>query len=216
MPDLTIVVENAEPLRGAAAPHLAFRLRIRQSEGKELIHSIALRCQVRIEPVRRRYAPDEKERLGDLFGDPERWGQTLRSMLWTHASVIVPPFVGETTVELPVPCTFDFNVAATKYFAGLEDGDVPLTFLFSGTVFFAAEDGRLQVGQIPWEKEATFRLPVPIWREMMDYYYPNSAWLNVRRDVFDQLQAFKRRHGLPTWEDALEELLSAGSRGEQP
>jgi hypothetical protein len=216
MPDLSFEVLNAVPLRHAAAPQLLLRLRVRETGPEPVpIHSIALRCQIRIETVRRRYRVEEQERLADLFGEPERWGQTLRSMLWTHTSAIVPPFTGDTVVELPVPCTFDFNVAATKYFAGLEKGDVPLSLLFSGTIFFAADDGRLQISQIPWEKEANYRLPVRVWQEMMDHYYPNSVWLCLRRDIFDQLQKYQRRHGLPTCEQSLEGLLSAGSRQEQ-
>jgi hypothetical protein len=130
-------------------------------------------------------------------------------MLWTHASVTVPPFVESLLVDLPVPCTFDFNVAAAKYFAGLEDGEVPLCLLFSGTIFYEAADGALQVQQISWEKEAKFRLPVRVWQEMMDHYYPNSVWLSLRRDVFDRLNQYKMRRGIPTWEQALTSLLPA-------
>ena len=110
-----------------------------------------------------------------------------------------------------MPCTYDFNVAATKYFYALSDGEVPITLLFSGTVFYAAADGALQVDQIPWEKEATFRLPVKTWQEMMDLYYPNSAWLRLYRDTFDRLHRYKIRHGLPTWEQALERLLDGAT-----
>jgi hypothetical protein len=130
-------------------------------------------------------------------------------MLWTHTSVVVPPFQRKTTIELPVPCTFDFNVAATKYFHALQDGDVPLCLLFSGTVFYAAQGEGLQVAQIPWEKEANFRLPISVWRKMMEMYYPNTAWLCLRKDAFEQLDEFKRRHGIPTWEAAIERLLAA-------
>ncbi len=119
----------------------------------------------------------------------------------------IPPFADEAVVDLQVPCTFDFNVAATKYFYAVENGEIPLLFLFSGTIFYAADDGALQVGQIAWDKEATFRLPVATWREMMEHYYPNSAWLSVQKDVFDRLYAYKRQHGLPTWEQVLERLL---------
>jgi hypothetical protein len=110
-------------------------------------------------------------------------------------------------VDLPVPCTFDFNVAATKYFHGLADGDVPLSFLFSGTVFYADADDDLQVAPIPWDKEARFRLPVKAWHEMMDIYYPNTAWLCLRRDVFESLYQYKVARGIPTWEQMLESIL---------
>jgi hypothetical protein len=212
MPDLDFRVEGIEPVQYAVAPQLTFKLGITaradgDGEVPADIRGIALNCQIRIEPARRRYSSREQERLLELFGEPHRWGQTLRSLLWTHATANVPPFAGRTVAELPVPCTFDFNVATTKYFGALEDGEVPLTLLFSGTVFYAAEDGSLQVTQIPWEKEATCRLPVATWRRMMDIYYPNTAWLCLRRDAFDRLSQFKTRRGLPTWERALEALL---------
>lgn len=219
MPDLDFEVERAEPTPHAAAPHLAFRLRISDAAGAEAapISAIALRCQIRIEPTRRAYAEAERERLLDLFGEPSRWGQTLHSLLWTHTSLVVPPFTGRTVVDLPVPCTYDFNVAATKYFYALEDGEVPLRLFFSGTVFYAEEDGGpLRVDPISWEKEAPFRLPVAVWKDLMDEYYPNSAWLCLRRDVFDQLYLYKSRLGLPTWEQALERLLDASGERVEP
>ncbi len=207
VPDLNFQVESAAAVAYAAAPLLVFKLRVTNAEADEPIHTVALRCQIQIEATRRRYNEKEQERLLDLYGEPERWGQTLRTMLWTHASVIVKPFEGNALVELPVPCTFDFNVAAAKYFAGLEDGEVPLCLLFSGTVFYEASDGALQVSQISWEKEAKYRLPVRVWQEMMDFYYPNSVWLSLRRDVFDRLNQYKMSRAIPTWEQALESIL---------
>lgn len=213
MPELNYRVEGAEAQAFAAAPTLLLKLHISEPvpAGFEPtpIHSVVLRCQVRIEPARRSYTPEEKKRLRDLFGTPERWGQTLRPMLWTHVSVVVPPFEGETTVDLPLPCSFDFSLAATKYFGALDEGDLPLCLLFSGTIFYRGMHGALQVGQISWEKEAEFRLPAAAWRGLMDHYYPNSAWLCLRKDVFDRLDQYRRDHGLPTWEQALERLLPA-------
>jgi len=214
VPDLNFQVEGAQALTYAAAPLLIFKLRITNADADEPIQTIALRCQIQIEPTRRRYDAQEQERLLDLFGEPERWGQTLRTMLWTHASVVVSPFVGSTLVDLPVPCTFDFNVAAAKYFAGLEDGEAPLCLLFSGTVFYETDEGVLQVAQISWDKEAKYRLPVPVWKEMMDHYYPNSAWLCLRRDVFDRLAQFKMKQGIPTWEQTLERVLTSVEESE--
>lgn len=130
-------------------------------------------------------------------------------MLWTHASVLIPTFRGSCIVDLPVPCSFDFNVVATKYFYALENGEVPLSFQFSGSVFYREENAALQVGQIAWNKEASFRLPVATWQEMMDHYYPNSAWVCLNRDVFNRLYQYKLRHSLPTWEQALAHALNA-------
>ena len=213
MPDLNFQIEGAERVAHAAAPLIVFKLRIASADADQPVHTIALRCQIQIEATRRHYDAREQEHLLDLFGEPERWGQTLRTMLWTHTSVVVTPFQGSTLVDLPVTCTFDFNVAAAKYFAGLEDGEVPLLLLFSGTIFYEAEDGALQIAQIPWEKEAKYRLPVRVWKEMMDFYYPNSAWLCLRRDVFDRLYHYKMQRGIPTWEQALESILPSADDG---
>ena len=209
MPELTFQIEKAEPQRFTVAPTLLFKLRVNNAVANEAVHSVALRCQIQLEVARRQYSAEDQTQLRDLFGGRERWGQTLKTMLWTHASVVAPAFTGTTIVDVPVSCTFDFNVAATKYFHGLEDGDVPLCFLFSGTVFYADEGGVLQVAPIPWDKEARFRLPVKSWHEMMDIYYPNSAWLCLRRDVFERLYEYKVAHGIPTWEQALERMLPA-------
>lgn len=207
MNDLNFQVEGAEVVPFAAAPMLAFKLRIAGGAAEDQIHSILLRCQIQIEAPHRRYGPGEQQRLFDLFGKPEEWSRTLRTMYWTETNVSVPGFAGSTLVDLPVACTYDFNVAATKYFDALEDGEVPLCFLFSGTAFYAAAHSPVQVAQIPWEKEATFRLPVRMWRELMDAYYPGRVWLPIPRDMFDRLNELKRRSASATWERALEILL---------
>jgi Family of unknown function (DUF6084) len=207
MPDLSITVTTADATRFAATPSIGFQMQITNADAHETLHTVVLRCQIQIEVVRRKYGGSDQEKLRDLFGEPERWGQTLRSLLWTHASIVVPQFTGSTTVTMQVPCTFDFNVAATKYFNGLADGDIPLCLMFSGTVFYADPEGLLRVAPISWDKETRFRLPVKVWRDMMDLYYPNSAWLNLRRDVFERLHEYKVRNGIPSWDDAIERIL---------
>jgi hypothetical protein len=220
MPDLNYQVEGAEPQHYAASPTLLFKLRISEAvaPGAEPtpIHSLLLRCQIRIEPARRSYTAAEKERLRDLFGSPERWGQTLRPMLWTHVSANIPSIEGSDVVDLAVPCSYDFSQAATRYFAALEGGDLPLCFLFSGTIFYEGTDGALQVSQISWEKEADYRLPSTTWRDLMDHYYPNTAWLGLRKDVFDRLDSFRSRQGLTTPEQAMERLLAAAEEPVTP
>jgi hypothetical protein len=215
MPDLQFQIDGAEVEPFAVSPQLTFKLRLTNSTAGQLIHSVLLRAQVQIESPRRSYSSQEKDGLRDLFGEPERWGQTLRTFLWTHASVIVPAFQGSTEVKLPVPCTFDFNVAATKYFAGLADGEVPICVQFSGTVFYAEDCGALQVMPIPWDKEVRFRLPVKVWRELMDTYYPGIAWLCLERDAFDRLYRYKQERGIPTWEQALESLFRGAEEAEE-
>jgi hypothetical protein len=208
MPDLSFTVETAEAVQFAAQPMIALKLRVENLNSEEMIHTVTLRAQIQIEAPRRQYSREEKQQLLDLFGPPERWSQTLRPMLWTHAQAVIPSFAGSTTADLQIPCTFDFNVAATKYFHAVSEGDIPLNLLFSGSVFYADAEGTLQVVPVPWNKEARFRLPVRVWREMMDLYYPNSAWLYLRRDVFERLYEYKMQRGIATWEQALEGLLA--------
>ena len=207
MPDLQFNIEGSEAVAHAAVPMLALKLRITNHSASEAIHSITLRCQVQIEPTRRRYTPPEQEMLRDLFGEPERWSRTVRSMLWMNTSIAVPAFTGNTLVDLELPCSFDFNVATTKYFHALESGDIPLCVLYSGTVFYPGDNGALQVAHIPWDRENNYGFPAATWRQMIDAYYPNSAWLRLERDTFDRLYQYKVRHGIMTWEKLLDKLV---------
>ena len=205
MPDLRFQIEDVVPTPNAASPQLSFKLRITNAE-PEPIHSIALRAQVQVEPVRRRYSSEEQQKLKTLFGEPEQWSKSLLPLLWANVNVNVGAFTGSTLIDLPVPCTFDFNVAMTKYIYGLDGGELPTSLLFSGTVFHAGQMA-LQIAQIPWDREASYRVPVRVWKEMMDLYYPNGAWIQLRRDVFERLYEFKSHNGLPTWEQTVERML---------
>ena len=209
MPDLRFEVESASAVTFAAAPALAFRVRA-TNNGPEAIYTACLRCQIQIEARQRRYSSDEQAGLEELFGPPNRWHETLRTFLWTHSATVLPQFSGSTVVDLQVPCTFDQSLAFVRYFEGLKEGAVALCFQFSGTVFYESEAG-LRVAPISWNAEARFRLPVETWREMMDAYYPNCAWLYLPRDVFEKLRQYKSGHGLATWERALEHLLERAS-----
>ncbi len=208
MTGLTFAIERAEAIPFAAAPTISFALRI---SGAPAVQSIALRCQILIEATRRRHSSAEQAKMIELFGEPERWSRTLRPLLWTHVQATVPAFENETVFQLPVPCTFDFNVAAAKYFHAIESGDVPLCFQFSGTMFYSGENGMLQISQIAWDRESRFGLPIGVWKQMMDFYYPNSAWLRVRLDLFDQLTQYKLANNFANFDDAMESLLGVAS-----
>ena len=210
MPDLHFAIEGIEALANAVVPTLAVRLRVTNAEGDAVQH-VALQTQVQIDSAVRSYTVDEQARLHDLFDHPSRWGDTLKPLFWLRVDAVIPAFETATVVDLALPCSFDFNIAATKYFAGVQEGDVPLRFLFSGTVFYRSPAGGLQIARIPWEREAQWRLPVDEWRRMRDLYYPNEAWLPLRRDVFERLHAYKRRGAFPTWDDAVSAMLEANT-----
>ena len=211
MSNLVFECLDARPERFAAVPTLLLKLRIAETTG-ERVHAIALRCQLRIEAQRRRYSAAEADDLLELFGETARWGDTLKPLHFTNLGLMVPGFAGSIEIDLPVPCTYDFEVTATKYFHALEEGEIPLLLLFSGTVFQKGETG-FAVEQVPWHKEAAFRLPVSVWREVMDLYFPNSGWIRMRRETLDALQRFKARRAMTTWDQTLEALIAAGEQG---
>jgi hypothetical protein len=192
--------------RYAVVPSLSLILRISETGGQR-VEAIALRCQIRIEPARRRYSGAEAERLNDLFGDTERWADTLKPMQFSTVATMVPGFSGAIELDLPIPFTYDLEVGSARYFDSLEAGEIPLLLLFSGTVF-TVTDGRMQVQQVPWSKEAAYRLPVSVWREAIDAHFPNSAWIKMSRQTLEELQRFKSAHALPTWDRTLEALLA--------
>jgi len=214
MPDLKFKVIGVEAAARGLTPLLHFHLEISNQPSTETIQAVMLQAQIQIQSAQRTYNDAERKRLEELFGTPDRWGQTLRNRLWTHASTTVPPFTGETRVRLPVQCTYDFNVIGTKFFYALEGGEVPLLFLFNGTIFYAGSQGQLLVQQISWDKECVYRMSSEVWANLMNQHYPNSAWVSIRRDIFDRLSEFKREHSLLSWEEVFELLLSSSRPSE--
>ncbi len=201
--EFTVADVFVEPY--AVTPQLTARLRVEESTG-EIVHAMSLRAQVRIEPQRRAYSAEEERGVCDLFGPRERWYDTLKPFLWMQTSAMVPGFTGLTEVDLTLPCTYDFEVTASKYLHALEDGIVSLVFLFSGTVFTPGARG-FSVEQIPWDREARHDLPVAVWRELVDRYYPGAGWVRVGHDVMRDLAAYKGAHGLTGWDETLRALL---------
>jgi uncharacterized protein DUF6084 len=213
MTTMAFNVVEARPEPHAAVPTILMRIGVSEADGAT-VHALALRVQIRIEPQRRRYQPEEEDRLYELFGETPRWGDSLRPFLWTHVATTIPGFRGSTEFDLPIPCSYDFEVAAAKYLHALSEGEIPLILLFSGTVFTTGERG-FTAEPVSWNLEASYRLPVAVWRGVMDLYFPNSAWLRVSRETFDRLQRFKASRAVPTWDQAFELLLKHAGEGDQ-
>ncbi|HYZ71255.1 MAG TPA: DUF6084 family protein [Thermoleophilaceae bacterium] len=207
-PQLEFSVESAHAVPYAAVPTLGFALRIERPDGGE-VRSVALNAQLRIAAAGRSYSSAEQERLFELFGRPQQFAKTVRSLLWANASANVPGFRGSTVHELTIPCTYDFEVAAAKYLEALEGGEVPLELLFSGGIFYPEPGGRLQVASISWDREAEYRLPVAVWREAMREHFGDSPWLRLGRASFERLHAYKARGAFASWDDAVDALLAA-------
>ena len=206
MAELSFSVVDVAPEQYAAAPNLLARVRVEETTG-ERVHALALRAQVRIEPQRRRYDDTEERALLDLFGDRTRFAETLRPFAWLHASTVAQGFTGATEFDLPLPCTYDFDVSGTTYLHALRDGEIPLLFLFSGTLFTRGATG-FSVSRVPWDCEARFGLPVAVWRDLMEAYFPGTEWLRMRRDTIEALAHYRHVRGLTTWDDAVTTLLT--------
>lgn len=205
MTELAITVVSSAPDPYAAVPTMLLRLRIETNEA-EPVHAMVLKAQIRIEPQLRRYSAEEGARLLELFGQTPQWGESLRPFLWTHVSTTVAEFTGSVEIDLPVACTYDFEVAAAKYLHSIGDGEIPIVLLFNGTVF-SYRDGGLIVQPIPWHVEASHRLPVSVWRKTMDGFFPDSGWIRIRRETIDALTRYKSDLALTSWEEAFERLL---------
>jgi hypothetical protein len=191
----------------AVTPVLTARVGV-AADGDDPVHAIALRCQVRIEPQRRPYTDEEAAGLTDLFGPRERWTSTQHGFLWQHCTAMVPGFVGHTTVDLALECTYDFEVAAAKYLHALRDGTVPLQFLFSGTIFVKSERG-FSVQQVPWDREFRYDMPVEVWRALIAQHFPNSGWVRLTHETVAALAHYKSAQGMLDFDHAVTSLLNA-------
>jgi hypothetical protein len=207
IPALTVTVEGAEAVAHAAGPTLRFALEAEDASGRD-VYTVALSAQIAVEPARRRYGAGDHERLADLFGEPGRWPGTTHAFPWTKVELLVPSFRRHTAFELLVPCTYDHEVAGTKYLASLEDGVVPLAFHFSGTVLYRGELDRLQMTQMPWSEFARYDLPLAVWREMIEHYFPGTGWIRLRADTLAELRRMAAERGLPSLEALVADLIA--------
>jgi hypothetical protein len=206
IPELRFAVVGARSARPAAVPTLQFTLQVDAGEDRD-IRAVLLDVQIQIAARRRGYPTAAQDRLLELFGTPDRWGTTLRTLPWTRVTVVVPRFTATTTVDVPVHCTYDLEVTAARYLAALDDGDVPLEFLFSGTVFYTTPEGALQTARISWSEDADFALPVDVFRQTMDDHFPGAAWLRLGGPAFARLAAYKARHAFTGWDATIDALL---------
>ncbi|MGZ4184844.1 MAG: DUF6084 family protein [Solirubrobacteraceae bacterium] len=205
-PEPEFAVLGARPVRYAAAPMLALDLQVSEPDGRP-VYMIALAIQLMIEPARRAYDDATRERLVELFGAPERWAVTTRSLVWSQLDVLVPAFTGSTTVPVAIACHYDLELAAAKYLHSLPDGVAPLALHFNGTIYYPGEDGGLQMVLVPWNKSIDFRMPVSVWQETITHYYPNTGWLALRSQTLESLQREKLARGLPTLDACVAQLL---------
>jgi hypothetical protein len=212
-PEPNFAVLGARPVRYGAAPTLSLDLQVNEPSGHQ-VYMIALHVQVMIEPARRTYDDGTRAKLLELFGDPERWAVTTRSLVWASLDVLVPAFTGSTTVAIPMACSYDLELAAAKYLHSLPDGMAPMALHFNGTVYYRGEDGALQMVLVPWSTSIDFRLPVSVWRETVAHYYPKMGWATLGIDTLEALQQAKLARGLATLDATVAALLAESGGGQ--
>ncbi len=208
MPELAFRTIDAKVANDSAIPAIAIRLEITNSAADETIQSILLRSQVQIEAPRRRYSKSEEAGLKDLFGNPEQWSRSLRPLLWANTTNVVGSFDRSTVVDVMIPCTIDFHAAVSGYFLALEDRTVPLTLLFSGTIFYQTSAHSLQAAPISWDNEAKCLFPIPLWKECLEAHYANTVWLPIRRDLYERLRELRAQQGWTSIDEVIERMIT--------
>jgi hypothetical protein len=202
----SFAVRGARVPRHSVAPTLIFELEVDDPSDLQ-VFTISLAVQIAIEPAQRAYDAETRERLTELLGEPGRIGAPTRTMSWAQVDVLVQPFKGMTTVEVPVLCNYDLEIAATNYFHALSDGEVPLVFHFNGGIYYRGEGDRLQIVQLSWEESTNYRMPIEVWRELIAAHYPHRAWVAAGEETIERLRRYKLEQGLPSYEAALERLM---------
>ncbi|GHJ42557.1 DUF6084 family protein [Streptomyces sp. TS71-3] len=210
IPHLAFAVTGVRPLEHAAVPTLALRLALTRTGGGP-VRSVLLTTAIRIDAARGPHEHADRAALAPLFGQPEQWATSMRPLTWAQLTTVVPAFDERTQVDLPVPCTGDTEQAVRTYFRAVHDADVPLELLFTGTVFHADGAGRLATARIPWDTEATCRLPAALWHGLTERYYGPGRWLRLGGRTAERLDAYGAAHGLLDADRGVAALLDAAA-----
>ena len=206
IPEPAFFITGAGHEAFAAAPTMVFSAGVSDPTGHE-IQTIALSAQVMIDPARRGYDSATRVRLTELFGPPASWTPSTQGLVWARVATVVPAFTGSAQFTMEISCTYDLEVAAAKYLYALADGEVPLSFHFSGTVFYRGPDGRLQVTPVPWTSTARFGMPIAAWRAMIAAHYPGGGWIRLSETTLAALQERRAGRGLPSFDACIAALL---------
>jgi hypothetical protein len=208
--DPVFTVLDVEGVARAVVPTLRFLMHVSDPSGRE-VHAAALSVQLMIDPARRAYDDATRARLTELFGAPERWGATTHSFPWARVDVLVPAFTGATGFALDVPCPYDLELAAEKYFYALPDGEVPLSFHLTGMFLLRGEHDRLAVHPVPWSSNVRWRMPVAAWKGAIAELYPGGGWIRLAPETLEALAARRAAGGHHSFDGAVAALLE-GSR----
>ena len=214
MPDLGFKFEGAESAKFAASPQINFKLRLNNSDpyGSNSFRRLAVSDSTRgyATPLYRGGATKAARSVRRTRAlEPDSAQSALDSRECECPSLSAGKLLSISRCHARSISTW----ARRNIFMGWATDKCPSASCSAELFSMRAMASPLQVAPISWDKEARFNLPVKVWHDMMDSYYPNTAWIHLRRDVFERLYDYKVRHGIPTWEQAFGTNAAGGRTG---
>ena len=168
------------------------------------------RALITIEPAKRAYDDATASAWSSSSASPSAGRRRPRSFRWAQADALVPAFDGRDRVRAracPAPTTSSSPPPSTS--TGSPDGEAPLRFHFNGTVFYEADDGRMQIVQVPWDRSAALRdAGRGLAGDDRRRTTRTAAGCRCTPRRSSGCERLKAERGLPTFDAAVDELLA--------
>ena len=144
------------------------------------IYTIALRCQINVDPARRRYDADPASDCPSCSESPSGGARRPRASCGRASTCSSRASKARPTSTSRCPAATTSRSRPPDISRGLSDGAVPLSFHLSGSVFYKTSSGELRITQVPWDIDVRYELPLAVWTDMMEHHYPEE-WLGALR-----------------------------------
>ncbi|MCA9511781.1 MAG: hypothetical protein KC560_13815 [Myxococcales bacterium] len=191
---------GATPNAAALVPTIEIALAA-ESVGDRDVYAIALRAELLLDARAARFPDEARRRLDELFGGPPA------RVPWARVDALVPSFRGATRFDLAVPCG-GLDATVAKLFHAADDAAVPVVGHLSGTVFYAADGGRLQLERLPWDREIALAIPAAVWRAARRAEEGGEHWVALSPATLSRLRRFVDERGLASPDAAVDALLA--------
>ena len=209
VPTLAFAV-TAAPLEHAAVPTLRFTLRVESPAARRPLGPARRAGADRRAPARAT-THAAHDRLFELFGAARRdWGTTLRTLLWTRTTLVVPAFDGPDggRPARPVhvrPRGRRRRATSTRS----RTARCRSSSCSAARVFYARPDGRLQTARLSWDQRGRVpRCRSRVWRETMDRHFPGTRLAAARQGrASTGSRPTSRATRCRRWDAALDALL---------
>jgi Family of unknown function (DUF6084) len=60
---------------------------------------------------------------------------------------------------------------------------------------------------VSWSRTAQYKMPVSVWRAMIEEHYPGGGWIRLHESTLAALNRRRAGHGLPSFDACVSELL---------